>query len=146
LFNEKISWNLFWVFVYKIFLFQFSEWTHTLFNWKALKFKESVRIIFPLYLKYFWFYIVITLFISILFRDLHFNLLSGPIPYSIGNLSNLKNLYDNKWCMIDLKFFVNKCGNFFFNRELHQNSLNGSIPSSIGNLENLENLYEYHFV
>uniref|UniRef100_A0A7N2MAQ5 non-specific serine/threonine protein kinase n=1 Tax=Quercus lobata TaxID=97700 RepID=A0A7N2MAQ5_QUELO len=44
------------------------------------------------------------------------NNLSGPIPASIGNLSNLSGLY------------------------LWENNLCGSIPSSIGNLSNLANL------
>ena len=49
--------------------------------------------------------------------DLRNNQLSGTIPASIGNLSNLKRLY------------------------LSDNQLSGTIPASIGNLSNLERLY-----
>jgi hypothetical protein len=42
--------------------------------------------------------------------NLYYNLLSGSIPESLGNLSNLQFLY------------------------LHRNQLSGSIPESLGNL------------
>ncbi len=50
---------------------------------------------------------------------LHNNQLSGSIPSSLGNLTNLQYLY------------------------LYQNQLSGSIPSSLGNLTNLQYLYLY---
>ncbi len=45
--------------------------------------------------------------------------LSGSIPESLGNLSNLRSL------------------------DLHSNQLNGSIPESLGNLSHLQSLYLY---
>jgi len=55
--------------------------------------------------------------VPISFRRLYGNNLTGPIPESLGNLTNLEGL------------------------ELQKNALSGAIPSSLGNIKTLQFLY-----
>ena len=57
---------------------------------------------------------------NLTYLSLHSNQLTGQIPFEIGNLTNLRYLY------------------------LSSNQLTGEIPSSIGNLTNLLFLYLYN--
>ena len=72
--------------------------------------------------------------------DLHDNNLSGPIPASLGNLTQLIDLrlYDNQLSGP----IPTELGNLSNLTELNlsTNQLSGSIPESIGNLSNLERL------
>ena len=78
-------------------------------------------------------------------RQFHENLLTGSIPFELGNLSHVTILYVSLLPHIcSLSFvvlflvFLNHNSN---NRWLNINLLTGSIPSELGNLSNLTILY-----
>ncbi|MBC6476608.1 MAG: cadherin-like domain-containing protein [Hormoscilla sp. GM7CHS1pb] len=74
------------------------------------------------------------------FLDMSYNDLTGTIPDSLGNLSNLKTLDLDR---NDLSGSIpDSLGNLINLKELElsRNSLSGSIPDSLGNLINLKEL------
>ncbi|XP_019413539.1 PREDICTED: MDIS1-interacting receptor like kinase 2-like [Lupinus angustifolius] len=75
--------------------------------------------------------------------DFSSNFLSGRIPPTIGNLSNLQELYlYNNTLSSSIPDEVGKLYSLT-HMQLSHNNLSGSIPLSIGNLVNLENLLLY---
>ncbi len=72
------------------------------------------------------------------------NNLSGSIPESIGNLSNLSYLYLYSNSLTgSIPESIGNLSNLSY-LSLSSNSLTGSIPESIGNLENIRTCYLYY--
>ena len=72
--------------------------------------------------------------------DLGYNQLSGSIPESISNLTNLESLYLSANLLTgSIPESISNLTNLAYLR-LSANQLTGSIPESIGNLTSLENL------
>jgi hypothetical protein len=65
-------------------------------------------------------------------RDLTTNQWTGEIPFSIGNLSNLKN------CKFRILLEMSSDLFSFISRYLAENQLTAEIPFAIGNLINLQ--------
>lgn len=102
-----------------------------LFNWKSHKINTFVGC----------FKLQLCIFTLLLFRRLDTNDISGSIPSTVGNLTNLKTMCDH--FIIDFYEFLVIV---ILIRQLHDNKLNGSIPASIGNLTNLYYLFDYTFI
>lgn len=80
---------------------------------------------------------------NLLYLHLHFNQLEGGIPSSLGDLSNLLELYLNDNQLEgSIPLSLGNLSNLKI-LFLRNNHLEGSIPSTLGNLSNLEALYLY---
>jgi len=75
---------------------------------------------------------------------LHYNQVSGTIPESLGNLSNLTNLRLSYGQLTgSIPESLGNLSNLQF-LYLYLNQLSGTIPESLGNLNNLQVLYLYN--
>ncbi|CAN1187571.1 LRR receptor-like serine/threonine-protein kinase EFR [Linum perenne] len=71
---------------------------------------------------------------------LHIDLLSGTIPYNIGNLNSLQHLYlDNNHLSGDIPSSIGNLTRLIF-LGLEHNKFSGSIPVEVGGLKNLGSL------